>query len=67
MVFHLFRVPADADAEQEAAAGDLVDRGDELRGLMVSRWFTRQTPVPIFRVLVAAAAMASVTNGSMAS
>jgi len=34
---------------------------------IVSRWFTRQTPVPILSVLVAAAAMVSVTNGSIAS
>ena len=33
MVFHLLGVPADADAEQEAAARDLIDRGHQLRGL----------------------------------
>ena len=32
-----------------------------------SRWLTRQTPVPTFSVLVAAAAMVSVTNGSITS
>src|SRR5215469_11577452 len=30
MIGHLFRVPAPADPEQKAAAGDRVDRGDKL-------------------------------------
>ena len=34
---------------------------------IVSRWFTRQTPVPTFNVLVAIAAAVSVTNGSITS
>ena len=34
---------------------------------IVSRWITRQTPVPILSVLVAAAAAVNVTNGSIAS
>jgi hypothetical protein len=33
VVFHFFGVPADADAEQEAAVGDLIDRRHQLRGL----------------------------------
>ena len=32
-MLHFLLVPAVADAEQEAPAGKLVDRGDELRGL----------------------------------
>ena len=33
VVFHLVLVPAAADAKQEAALADLIDGGDELRGL----------------------------------
>ena len=34
---------------------------------IVSRWITRQTPVPILSFVVTAAATLSVTNGSIAS
>ena len=34
---------------------------------IVSRWITRQTPVPTFSFLVAAAAAVRITNGSIAS
>jgi len=33
VVFHLVLVPAAADPEQKPPAGDLVERGDRLRGL----------------------------------
>jgi len=56
-----------ADAEQEAAARHLVERSGELRGLDRVALDHQQTPVPIFSVVVAAAAAVRITNGSIAS
>jgi hypothetical protein len=63
----LVLVPPAADAEQKPAARDLIDRGDELRGLDRVALNDEATPVPTFKVLVAIAAAVNVTNGSITS
>src|SRR4030095_12550909 len=76
VIGHFLRVPAGADAEEEAPARDLVEArpppcgpgGVALGGAGGGpRAMTRQMPVPTLSRVVAAAAAASVTKGSMTS
>ena len=62
MIGHLVLVPAIADAGQETAARDLVDRGDLLGGLdRVALRDQAEMPVPSSSVLVTAEASPSTT------
>ena len=68
VVLDLVRVPAIADAEQEAAAGDPVDRGHQLGGLdRVALHHQADAGAELAACVVAAAAAVRVTNGSITS
>ena len=64
VILHLLDVPTAADAEDEAAAGELVEAGDRFRGDDRVALRDEAMPVPSFSVFVAAAAKDSATNGS---
>ena len=68
VVRHFLDVPAVADAEQEAAGGNLIDRGDQFRRLdQLALGDQADAGAELKPLCFTAAAAVSTTNGSMMS